>query len=133
MHVLEYFLREDAHEEDIECYLSFCNVELTSRGTLEVRSDCAQKKGRFFMPPAFNLGIISNAEEATKALDAFIQNCNITKSNSKLRSLVNECCEEEIAPRYILDEFCAEMLDIAREGLINRGKGEEMLLENMWK
>ena len=129
--IKEYFLREDSAEEDIECYLSFRNVELTCRGTLEVRSDCTQKKGRFFMPPAFNLGIISNAEEAKNALDAFIENCNITMPNSELRRLVNECREEEIAPGAALDNLLGSMLEIARQGLIRRGKGEEILLKNI--
>ncbi|MBO5021526.1 MAG: hypothetical protein J6D52_12745, partial [Clostridia bacterium] len=40
--VAKYFLRTDAKEEDINSYLSFQNVEITRRGTLEVRSDCAQ-------------------------------------------------------------------------------------------
>ncbi len=130
--IKEYFLHDDAREEDIECYLSFRNVELTSRGTLEVRSDCTQKEGRFFMPPAFNLGILNNMGEAEKALDSFFKNCNITKTNSEMRKLVNECREEEIAPRYILDELCGKMLEIARKGLVKRGKGEETLL-NMQK
>ncbi len=127
--IKEYFIREDAKKEDIECYLSFRNVELTCRGTLEVRSDCTQKKGRFFMPPAFNLGILHNMEKAESTLEAFFKNCNIDKPNSCLRKLVNECREEEIAPKFILDELCAEMLDIAREGLVSRGKGEEELLK----
>mgnify|MGYP003314434427 CR=1 FL=1 len=126
--IKEYFLRDDAVKEDIECYLSFRNVELTCRGTLEVRSDCAQKKGRFFTPPAFNLGILHNMEKAEKALDDFFKNCNIDKPNSELRQLVNECREEEIAPKYILDELCGVMLEIAREGLVSRGKGEEILI-----
>ena len=126
--IKEYFLKDDAREEDIECYLSFRNVELTSRGTLEVRSDCTQKEGRFFMPPAFNLGILNNMDEAEKALDRFCENCNIAKTNSELRKLVNECREEEIAPRYILDELCASMLEISRKGLAKRGKGEDVLL-----
>lgn len=127
--VKEYFLREDAKKEDIECYLSFRNVELTSRGTLEVRSDCTQKRGRFFMPPAFNLGILHNMEKAESRLDTFFKNCNIDKTNSCLRKLVNECREEEIAPKFILDELCLQMLNIAREGLLSRGKGEEELLK----
>ena len=126
--IKEYFLKDDAREEDIECYLSFRNVELTSRGTLEVRSDCTQKEGRFFMPPAFNLGILNNMDEAEKALGRFCENCNIAKTNSELRKLVNECREEEIAPRYILDELCASMLEISRKGLAKRGKGEDVLL-----
>ncbi len=126
--IKEYFLREDAKKEDIECYLSFRNVELTSRGTLEVRSDCTQKEGRFFMPPAFNLGILYNMKKAESTLETFFKNCNIDKPNSELRKLVNECREEEIAPKFILDELCAEFINIAREGLISRGKGEEILL-----
>ena len=112
--IREYFLKEDSLKEDIECYLSFRNVELTCRGTLEVRSDCAQKKGRFFMPPAFNLGILHNLEKAEETINAFFKNCNIQKPNSELRRLVNECREEEIAPKYILDELCGKMLEIAR-------------------
>ncbi|MBQ3023043.1 MAG: hypothetical protein IJD91_06995 [Clostridia bacterium] len=126
--IKDYFEKPDAKEEDIECYLSFCNVELTRRGTLEVRSDCTQKDGRFFMPPAFNLGILGNMEKAKETLDAFIKNCGIKKSNSELRKLVAENREEEIAPKYILDELCVNMLDIARDGLIKRNKGEETLL-----
>ena len=127
--IKEYFLKEDSLKEDIECYLSFRNVELTCRGTLEIRSDCAQKKGRFFMPPAFNLGILHNLEKAEETMDAFFKNCNIDKPNSCLRALVNECREEEIAPKYILDELCVKMLEIAREGLVSRGKDEETLLK----
>ena len=127
--IKEYFLQEDAKKEDIECYLSFRNVELTCRGTLEVRSDCTQKRGRFFMPPAFNLGILNNIEKAESTLEDFFKNCNIKKPNSELRKLVNECREEEIAPKFILDELCGQMLEIAREGLLSRGKGEEELLK----
>ena len=128
--IKNYFtdLSYGAQKEDIECYLSFRNVELTSRGTLEIRSDCAQKEGSFFTPPAFNLGILSNIEKAETLLNDFFENCNIKKSNSTLRKLVNERREEEIAPRYILDELCANMLDIAREGLVKREKGEEKLI-----
>lgn len=130
--VKEYFGDSSygAKEEDIECYLSFRNVELTCRGTLEVRSDCAQRKGRFFMPPAFNLGILNNMKKAEAALDSFFVNCGIDKTNSQLRALAARCREEEIAPRYMLDELCAQLLDIARESLVNRGKGEEALLVN---
>ena len=126
--IKNYFLRDDAKKEDIEYYLSFRNVELTCRGTLEVRSDCTQKKGRFFMPPAFNLGILHNMEKAEKTLDDFFKNTGITKPNSELRKLVNEGMEEKIAPKYILDELCVQMLEIAREGLISRKKGEEELI-----
>ena len=81
------------------------------------------------MPPAFNLGILHNIEKAESTLEDFFKNCNIKKPNSELRKFVNECREEEIAPKFILDELCGQMLEIAREGLLSRGKGEEELLK----
>ncbi len=52
----EHF-KQPGREADIDGYLSFKNVEITRRGTLEVRSDCAQPVSEAFTPPAFNLGI----------------------------------------------------------------------------
>ncbi len=123
-----YFKRNDACEKDIDCYLSFCNTEITSRGTLEVRSDCAQPYGRFFMPPAFNLGILHNADKAKKRLDEFFAENNIKMQNSRLREYVCKNEEEKIAPQNVLSVLCSDMTTIAREGLVKRGKGEERLL-----
>lgn len=126
----KYFSEEKygAREEDIECYLSFRNVEITSRGTLEVRSDCTQPDGKFFMPPAFNLGMIYNAEKVRERLENFFKANDIDKPASVLRNLVCEARETEIAPKEVLDTLCADMLEIAREGLKKRGKGEEILI-----
>lgn len=128
--IKDYFTDEKygAQEKDIECYLSFRNVELTSRGTLEIRSDCTQKEGRFFMPPAFNLGVLYNMEAAEETLEKFITGFAPDKKPSLLRRLAAENREEEIAPPYILNELCVKMLEIARDGLMKRGKGEESLL-----
>lgn len=127
----KYFENEKygAMEDDIECYLSFRNVEITSRGTLEIRSDCTQKEGRFFMPPAFNLGILNNAEKARESLETFFKGNGIDKPSSELRKLVCEAREAEIAPKEALDKLCGDMLEIAREGLVKRGKGEEKLIK----
>lgn len=129
--IKNYFANDiyGAKEEDIECYLSFRNVEITSRGTLEVRSDCAQREGRFFMPPAFNLGILSNYEKANKILDSFLSENSINKKPSELRRLAAEGKDEEIAPKDVLDTLCRNMTDIATEGLKKRGKGEEKILK----
>lgn len=120
-----------AKEEDIECYLSFCNVEITSRGTLEVRSDCTQKEGRFFMPPAFNLGILNNLAQAEKILDEFFKKNNINEKNSVLRKLVASGNERKIASDRVLSSLCQNMLSVASDGLKKRGKGEERLLSDI--
>lgn len=128
--IKEYFSNPacGARKEDIECYLSFRNVEVTSRGTLEVRSDCTQKEGRFFAPPAFNLGILNNLDGAKNILNAFLTENNINKKPSELRQLAAEGKEEGIAPKDILDKLCRDMTGIARDGLEKRNKGEEVLL-----
>ena len=128
--IKDYFTNPvySAKKEDIECYLSFRNVEVTSRGTLEVRSDCTQPEGRFFMPPAFNAGILNNLDVAKTVLDTFIEKNNIKKTPSQMRALATQCREEEIAPVDELSELCSKMKDIAREGLIKRGKGKESLI-----
>ncbi len=126
--IRDYF-KGDAKEEDINCYLSFRNTEITSRGTLEIRSDCTQKEGRFFSPPAFNLGILHGLDKAQECLDAFYERNSISMKNSELRKIVASGEPlEKIAPKEELDRLCNDMKKIALDALIKRGKGEEILL-----
>lgn len=122
----EYFAREDARKEDIDCYLSFKNVELTRRGTLEVRSDCAQPFNASLAPAAFNLGISHNMDKAAEILDAFFKNENITSSNTKNREITVK--GGLIASEEAVYDLLDAMLETASEGLYIRGKGEEKYL-----
>ncbi len=122
----EYFARDDAEERDIETYLSFKNVEITRRGTLEIRSDCEQPFGESFAPAAFNLGILYNIDKAEKCLDAFFADNKITASNAQLREAAVR--GEYIAEKGVLYTLLNNMCGIAEEGLKKRGKGEEKLL-----
>lgn len=124
--IKEYFAREDATEKDIECYLSFKNVEITKRGTLEIRSDCAQPFNDAFAPAAFNLGILYNMEKAGDFVDEFLKENKIDLTNSLLRekAVKGEKIADEEAVYMLLDN----MLSICEEGLLKRGKGEEKLL-----
>ncbi len=130
--IKEYFEDEryGAKAEDIECYLSFKNVEATCRGTLEVRGDCAQPFDKAFAPPAFNLGSLANIDESEKRLTEFFKKNSVTMSNTQLRNIVCEGKDiEEIAPKEEISSLTADMAEIARKGLISRGKGEERLLK----
>ena len=132
VNIREYFENPayGAETEDIECYLSFKSVELTCRGTLEVRGDCAQPFDRAFAPPAFNLGILCAMDKAAELTDNFFANNNITATNTELRNIV---CEgrslELIAPVPSLRQFASDMLNLAIDALRSRGKGEEKLLD----
>lgn len=122
----EYFQREDAIAEDINCYLSFKNVEITRRGTLEIRSDCAQPFVDAFAPAAFNLGILHNMEKAERIIDGFFESEGVEQSNALLREKVVR--GEMIASATSLNELLGKLIECAEEGLVKRGKGEEKLL-----
>lgn len=122
----EYFAREDAREEDINCYLSFKNVEITRRGTLEIRSDCAQPFEAAFAPAAFNVGILYNMDKASERLDVFFKDEKITLSNTSLREKAAK--GEEICDEEALFTLLEDMLVLAEEGLKKRNKGEEKFL-----
>lgn len=119
-----------ARPEDIECYLSFKSVELTCRGTLEVRGDCAQPFDRAFAPPAFNLGVLCAMDKAAELTGEFFSENNITASNTELRNIVCEGRDLElIAPIHRLTRFAEDMYELAADALKNRKKGEERLLD----
>ena len=111
----EYFELPDAKEEDIECFLSFHDVEITARGTLEVRGDCTQPVSDAFLPPAFNLGLLYNIDKAL----AVMKN---DKSNTELRNMAINGGFEDF-------ETVLRLYDISYEGLKIRNKGEEALLK----
>ncbi|MDP4133525.1 MAG: hypothetical protein Q8882_05890 [Bacillota bacterium] len=119
-----------AKEKDINNYLSFKTVELTSRGTLEVRGDCTQKEGHEFEPPAFNLGIRENAVKADKRINEFFKTNDIKLSNSVLRDIVAEGKDVTlIAPLGAINGLLKDMLEISLEGLKMRSLCEEIILE----
>lgn len=132
--IKEYFENAafGAMESDIECYLSFRNVEITARGTLEIRSDCTQPIGKTFAPPAFNTGLLYNMEKAENVLGGFFERNGITMKNSYLRGIVASGGNlTKIAPESEMKKLCGDMLCVSRAGLLSRGFGEEKLIENI--
>lgn len=127
----EYFSLPDAKEEDINCYLSFKNVEITRRGTLEIRSDCAQPFPDAFAPAAFNLGILYNMDKVNRLLESFFEEENIRETNAFLREKTTK--GEFIASRNSLNELVSKILEYAEEGLLKRGMGEEKLLSPLYR
>lgn len=127
----EYFAGEDACPSDIDCYLSFKNVEITRRGTLEVRSDCAQPFADAIAPAAFNLGVAYNMDKISAVLESFFEREGINKTNTALRD--ETVRGGLIAPRNALNELMAEILNYVEEGLLKRGKGEEKFLAPLYR
>lgn len=135
VNIKEYFENEKygALAEDIECYLSFKNVEITSRGTLEVRSDCAQSFENAFAPPAFNLGVMEGVDEIYDIINAFFADNDITMSNSKLRDIVVSGGDlAEYINGEALYMFLCDILTVVEEKLTVRGFDEEKYIEHLW-
>ncbi|UKI36010.1 MAG: hypothetical protein L6V93_18640 [Clostridiales bacterium] len=120
--------------DDIDCYLSFKNVEITARGTLEVRSDCTQPLNSLFAPCAFNLGILCNLDAAISDVDGFFDENSIAMSNTELRNIVvSGKLNKNLRRRYVVRFLFTTLWKSPPRRLKKRGLGEEKLIEPLYK
>ncbi len=127
---IENYFKNNPHK-DIEQFLSFRHIEITYRGTLEIRSDCAQPLSDAFVPPAFNLGIAHNIDEAIRRTKEFFGGKKYP--NSYLRKCVSQGMGIKEFSKEQLSSYACDMADIAFDGLKSRGFGEEKLLNSLYK
>ena len=129
--VKDYFENEE-NKNDIKTYLSFKNVEITTRGTLEMRSDCAQPIKEAFAPAAFNLGILYSLNKAEELLNTFFEEYKINKNNATLRDdvIYNNKLP---APKQAVAKLLKDLLEAAYNALSNRNKNEILLLEPLFE
>ncbi len=125
----EYFKNNPA--EDIEYFLSFRHIEITCRGTLEIRSDCTQPLRNAFVPPAFNLGIAHNIEKATERTERFLKGKNL--SNSYLRKCVSQGAGIKEFTKDELINYAVDMIKISEYGLKSRNLQEEKIIKELYK
>ena len=120
----------------LDGYLSFKNIELTRRGTLEIRSDCAQPVASAFAPPAFHLGISLALDEAEHIFRNFLPFLPTDLQNAPDRDAVlrRMVCAGESLP--VSDEKVSRLLtdlfSVAETKLKERGFGEELLLKPLY-
>ena len=131
----EYFENEKygAIEEDIKTFLSFRTVEITARGTLEVRSDCTQPLYSAFAPPAFSLGIVHNLDRAEEVIKSFLKKTGIKSKNSTLRDKVIYNKEIKGIGFSELSMMLLEIVDVAADGLRKRGLMEQKFLAPLYE
>lgn len=123
----KYF--ENNNADDINQFLSFRHIEITSRGTLEIRSDCTQPICDALIPPAFNLGMAHNINMAIERTEKLFEGKDL--SNSYLRKCVSNGIAIKEFTKEQLTEYAVDMVQIAEKGLYSRGFGEECLLKNL--
>ncbi len=125
----EYFDVKKNPAKDIENYFNVERVTINQLNVIEVRGDCIQPLDATFAPSAFSIGICNNSKKAYSRCIAFLQENGISNmGNKELRKMAitgrfNELC----SPRAI-SLFLIKMIDISKQGLIERGFGEEEYL-----
>ena len=114
-------------KEDLIQHRSYQFQDLTARGTVEFRSVCTQPLETTFAPIAFELGLFVQLEN----LENYLEHCSFLK-NEKLdyRKLRKKYSKKILSEKEeeTIQSFSKDLIEMAREGLIKRGYGEETFL-----
>lgn len=116
---------------DIEYLRSFKFEDLTHRGTIEYRSCCCQPIKDSMSVAAFHLGIVHKIDQVEKLLNN--NQINYGYSLPEIRELFLKRDIPDFVNKESLRNFIINILDIAKEGLIERGNGEEVFIDCLFK
>lgn len=118
-------------ESDIVYLRSFKYVDLTFRGTLELRSVCTQPIADSFASAAFHAGLMEMLPELTELLsEADLYRQGLTPY--VLRELLGRQSVPAFLNKRELSELLIAVLDLARKGLYQRGFHEEHFLDILY-
>ncbi len=119
-------------DDDIQYLRSFKYVDLTFRGTLELRSVCTQPIYETFAPAAFHAGIIEMLDEVDELLDS-----SIIYKDGMSPYILRELLGRRSIPAFLDTEEVSSLLNdvinLAREGLYKRGFHEESFLDPLYR
>ncbi len=130
----EYFDSQKHPEKDIECYFNVERVTINLLNVVEVRGDCIQPLNATFAPSAFSIGISNNVEKAYHLCSEFLkENALHAMGNKQLRLMAVTGRFNELCMPITLVAFLTKMIDTAKQGLIQRGFGEEKHLKPLYE
>ena len=118
-------------EEDFQRHRSYQYQDLTTRGTIEFRSVCTQPLENTFAPAAFHLGLLLNLDKLTHYLKSNPFFDTYGRNYRELRRQFAQTRLEVKEERAVIS-FAQDLLDLAREGLLRRGQGEEVYLKKLF-
>ena len=135
----EYFEDGKYHEitfnpkkEDLNYLRSFKFEDLTFRGTIEFRSVCCQPVNETMTVHAFYFGLINQIDQLNQILDEDTTLFNKPYSLSELRKIFVKAYLPEFIEEKQLKKLLINILDLASEGLKERGNKEEKLLKPLY-
>ena len=117
---------------DLEYLRSFKYVDLTYRGTVELRSVCEQPINEIFAAPAFHAGLKANLKELSKYLDSLDWIYNIGYTINELRNMFTFKQKPAFLDESRIKDVLISIISIAAEGLRKRNYGESFLLEPLF-
>lgn len=119
--------------DDLEHLRSFKFEDLTFRGTIEFRSTCCQPIVDSMTVAAFHIGLMEQMQE----LKGLLKNDNVIYNHGYTATELQKMLSMRNLPEFIekdgLKTQLVAILDLATEGLINRGFGEEDLLKSLYR
>ena len=119
--------------EDIAHHRSFKFADLTYRGTIEFRSACEQPVQDVFTHSAFHAGLSRKLDELTDLLDNDSVLYRHGYNASELRELFTYRNIPEFVDKKKLSALLMEILELAKEGLSERGYQEENFLAPLFE
>jgi gamma-glutamylcysteine synthetase len=119
-------------ESDISYLRTFNFEDLTFRGTVEFRSVCCQPIADSLTVAAFHLGLLRNLDRLSEILenDRVIYHKGYTPA--ELRAMFVKSSLPDFVDKESLYALAKEIVDLAGDGLRDRGFGEEMLLAPLY-
>ena len=117
---------------EFKTHRSYQYQNLTTRGTVEFRSSCAQPISSSFTVAAFHLGLMQelSAFEALIANHAFYEDYGRDYPKLRRRFSVPDLSSEELDD---VTKFAKDLLDLATVGLEKRGFGEAKYLAALYQ
>lgn len=114
--------------DDLEYLRTFKFADLTFRGTIEYRSVCTQPISDFLTVAAFHLGLKNNMDKLEKELNDCPELYDIGYNLSELRKLMILRDFPKTLDEDRIFSLIEAVLDLAREGLQKRQRGEEKFI-----
>ncbi len=138
----EYFDSETSSYKNIEVipeisdlkYLrSFKFEDLTFRGTIEYRSACTQPIADTMTQAAFHVGLREKLSELTELLENDHVIYHHGYSAGELRNMLIQRKLPSFINEDDLYHLAGQVVNLSAEGLISRGKGEEIYLKPLYE
>lgn len=115
---------------DIRFFRSYNHSALTSKGTIEIRSECQQPFPDVMCSAAFHIGLFYNMKKALNHVEHY-KNHLLDFSNLRYVTIqIGYAIQDKLL--FNIHDFIYQLLNISKEGLSLRGANEEAYLDSLY-